>query len=126
MTGDRPPEHQGRLTGPCGGLDNWPMVVGWAQDAFVLPCGFWSPCSRLTRVVAFSLSYFLPSLGSRSGAIRATTRAERGELSLPAAQHFKSLSDQFRRPGQTGEEPVSGHRQRIMTLWSRTTGTVSF
>jgi hypothetical protein len=23
MTGDRPPEHQGRLTGPCGGLDNW-------------------------------------------------------------------------------------------------------
>jgi hypothetical protein len=44
--------------------------------------------ARFTRVAAFSRSYFLSSLSSRSGAIRATTRAERGELSLPAAQDF--------------------------------------
>jgi hypothetical protein len=54
--------------------------------------------ARFTRVAAFRRSYFLSSLSSRSGAIRATTRAGRGELSLPAAQHFKSLIVQFRRP----------------------------
>jgi hypothetical protein len=54
--------------------------TGWAG----LRClrfarAFSLPCSRLTRVGAFSGSYFLSSLVTRSAVIWATTRPERGE-----------------------------------------------
>jgi hypothetical protein len=49
------------------------------QDAPGRARGFWPPCSWLTRVGAFSGSYLLSGLVTRSAVIWSTTRAERGE-----------------------------------------------